>query len=92
MNALDFWDNPDKANKVVTELKTTKALLTPVTEAQTVIDDARMLWEMAEEADDDDTRKEVDEQIDSLKAQLDKLEMLSLLSGKYDNRNCIITT
>lgn len=91
MNALDFWDNPDKANKVVTELKTTKALLTPVTEAQTVIDDARMLWEMAEEADDDDTRKEVDEQIDSLKAQLDKLEMLSLLSGKYDNRNCIIT-
>lgn len=91
MSATDFWDNQETANKVVTKLKGIKSVLGPVEDATQAIEDARVLWEMAEEADDDDTREEVDTQVTRLGRTLDKIENLSLLSGKYDSRNCILS-
>jgi len=91
MSAPTFWDDQDKANKIVSELKSTKASIEPVEAAKAKIDDALVLWEMAEEADDQDTREEVDDLIDPLLKDLDRLETLSLLSGKYDDRNCYLS-
>lgn len=91
MGEAGFWDNQDAANVVIDELKSIKARITPVQEAASTIEDAALLWEMAAEADDDDSRAEVDGQIDAIQATLDQLETASLLSGKYDDRNCYIT-
>ena len=91
MGRPDFWDNPDAANTVVAELKSTKAQTDPVGEISRKIEDAKLLWEMAQEADDDESRQEVDAQIDPLTEELDKLELLSLLGGKYDGRNCFLS-
>lgn len=91
MNAPDFWDEPDKANEIVTEMKSVKAVVEPVDEVATEIEEAQLLWQMAEEADDTESREEVDQQIDKLQQKLDKLETFSLLSGKYDNRNAYLS-
>ncbi|MEM6458407.1 MAG: peptide chain release factor 2 [Planctomycetota bacterium] len=91
MNAPDFWDRPDDANAVIDELKTIKAQIEPLQSAKQTIDDAALLWEMAAEADDDESRREVDQQIEPIRAELDKLETSALLSGKYDPRNCYLT-
>jgi len=91
MSAPGFWDHPDKANETVVELKSIKAVVEPVETLASRIADAVMLWEMAEEADDQPTREEVDAQIDGLEAELDRVETLSLLSGKYDARNCYLS-
>lgn len=91
MGAADFWDNPDKANTVVTELKSIKAVTEPVRKVAEQVEEAQLLWDMAEEADDHDTRVEVDNQIAKLQAAVDRLETISLLSGKYDARNCYLT-
>jgi len=86
-----LWDHPDRANEIVVELKTAKARIDPVLKVQRKLEDLQVLWEMAEEADDADTRKEVDGQIDTMRADMDRLEMATLLSGKYDARNCYLT-
>jgi peptide chain release factor 2 len=91
MGGADFWNNQDKANKVVAELKTLRNVVNPVTKVKGEIEDARLLWQMAEDADDQDSRAEVDAQIDPLRDALDKLELSSLLSGKYDDRNCYLS-
>jgi peptide chain release factor 2 len=91
MSAAGFWDNQDSAKKVVTELKTLKAAVDPVEDVYRKVDDALVLWELAEEADDDESRREVDDQIEKLERQVDRLETMSLLSGKYDPRNCYLT-
>lgn len=91
MGDAGFWDNQDKANVVIDELKTIKAQIEPLQKASQKIEDAALLWEMAVEADDADSKQEVDAQIDSIHAELDRLETASLLSGKYDSRNCYIT-
>jgi peptide chain release factor 2 len=91
MEAVDFWNNQDTANKIVVELKTLRAIVTPVEQASQNVEDTCLMWEMAEEADDQETREEVDQQLDPLNAELDRLESLSLLSGKYDDRNSYLT-
>lgn len=91
MNAPDFWDSQDKANEVIDELKIIKAQIDPLQSAGQTIEDAVLLWEMAAEADDDDSKAEVDAQIDEITALLDRLETASLLSGPYDSRNAYIT-
>lgn len=91
MGSADFWNNQEKANKVVSELKTLRNMLTPVTKVSSQIEDARLLWQMAEDADDQTSRVEVDGQLGHLQAELDRLETASLLSGKYDDRNCYLS-
>ena len=86
-----FWDNPDKANETVAELKTVKAVVDPIAAATQRVEDAGLLLEMAQEADDEDTKAEVLEEAHKLEAEMDRLETLSLLSGKYDSRNCYLT-
>lgn len=91
MGDASFWDNADVANKVVAEVRQLKAQIDPVTKAIGAIDDAKLMWEMATEADDNAAREDVDSQIDNLHTLVDKVETLSLLSGKYDSRNCYLS-
>jgi len=91
MSAASFWNDQESAKKIVVELKSLKAAVDPVENVYQKVDDAIVLWELAEEADDDESRTEVDDQIDKLQRQVDRLETLSLLSGKYDPRNCYLT-
>lgn len=91
MGVQGFWDNQEQAKKIVAELKSLKAQVEPVEKARTRVDEAVLLWQMAEEADDAATRKEVDAQIDPIIAELDRLELVSLLSGPHDTRNCYLS-
>lgn len=91
MGASDFWDNPEQANRVVAELKSIKAQTEPLRQVLQKLEDARLLWEMAQEADDEETRSEVAAQLEPLSGQIDRLETMTLLSGKYDDRNCYLS-
>ncbi|MEM7576095.1 MAG: peptide chain release factor 2 [Planctomycetota bacterium] len=91
MNAPDFWNDPDAANKIVARMKGIARIISPVDDLRGRIEDAALLWEMAEEAGDDESKKEVDVQLEPLREELDKLEVASLLSGKYDDRNCYLS-
>lgn len=91
MEAIDFWQDPNAANKVVAELKGIKAQVDPLNAVAGAVEDAKVLWEMAEEADDAESRSEVDGQIDKLTAEVGRIETIALLSGKYDARNCYLS-
>mgnify|MGYP000287414996 CR=1 FL=1 len=91
MSDASFWDNADTANKVVGEVRTIKGQIDPITKAIGAIDDAKLMWEMATEANDDAARADVDSQIDDLNKIIDQVETLALFSGKYDSRNCYLT-
>lgn len=86
-----FWNNQDAANEVIDELKAIKAQIEPLQDAGQTIEDAVLLWDMAAEADDAATKKEVDAQIEPIRKLLDRLETTALLSGKYDPRNAYMT-
>ena len=47
--------------------------------------------ELAEVENDDSFRKEIENEITKLKAEYAKFELKSMLSGKHDEKNCILT-
>ena len=91
MSAPGFWDDPSAANRTVGDLKAIKVQVDPIAKVGSEVEDALLLWQMAQDADDQDTREEVDAQIDALHAAVDKLEMISLLSGRYDANDCYLS-
>lgn len=91
MGEADFWNNQEVANRIVNEVRQLKAQIEPLTKALAAMDDAKLMWEMAVEADDNAAREDVDAQIEPLYKLVDQVETLSLLSGKYDSRNCYLS-
>jgi len=88
MAAADFWDNYEKAQETVGELKSLKAIVDPLEEASTASEDLEAMLEMAEE--DDEFAEEVVGEIESLEQTVADLELQSLLNGPNDDAGAIL--
>ena len=88
MSREGFWDNSEAAAEVVSELKSLKAVIDPVEKVLGQAEELAVLQELAESEDDQEARNEVDKGLGELLGELDRLELLLLLSGPNDNRNC----
>ncbi len=91
MQQPGFWDSQEAAQKVVAELKALRAKIDPVQELLRRADDAHVLVELAAEQADDESRAEVQRELEQMTARTDQVELLTLLSGENDARNCFFS-
>lgn len=91
MGAMDFWDDQDKAQEVVAQLKMTKAQIEPLKAVIEAFEDTKVCYEMAKEDNDKELLTEADEALYKLQQDMERVELQSLLSGKHDHRNCFVT-
>lgn len=91
MSQPTFWDNQERAREVVQELKALKATIEPIEQAWKRSQDAQALLELAREADDRETFAELDAELGSLQEHVDRVELMALLSGKNDARDCFFS-
>lgn len=95
--APDLWDDQDKAQAVTSKLSHAQAELAKVEDMKGRLEDLDALFEMAkEEAEADHEMAEelyadLDKEIESVEADLAELHIRTLLSGKYDERNAVVT-
>ncbi|MBD9702166.1 peptide chain release factor 2 [Streptomyces sp. ID01-12c] len=88
--APSLWDNPDEAQKITSKLSHLQAEVRKAEALRGRIDDLSVLFEMAEEEDDPDTRAEAESELISVKKALDEMEVRTLLSGEYDAREALV--
>ncbi|MCX3285946.1 peptide chain release factor 2 [Streptomyces sp. NEAU-H22] len=88
--APSLWDNPDEAQKITSKLSHLQAEVRKAEALRGRIDDLGVLFEMAEEEDDPDTRAEAESELAAVKKALDELEVRTLLSGEYDSREALV--
>ena len=91
MEATDFWDRPDAAQTIVSELKAIKLVTEPVAGLLAAVEDVRALYDLGTEADDADSLAEADQQLADLEARTTKVELVALLDGPNDPRNAFFT-
>ncbi|WP_327585344.1 peptide chain release factor 2 [Nonomuraea sp. NBC_00507] len=89
--APDLWDDPEQAQKVTSKLSHLQGELNRVEGVARRLDDLTVLYELAAEESDDDTRAEADKELESLKSDIGALEVRTLLSGEYDAREALVT-
>ena len=89
MAAAGFWDNAEKAQATVAELKGINSILKPLEEALSVSGDIEALAELASE--DPSMEAELASETDRLEKMVDALEMQSLLSGPHDASDALVS-
>ncbi|MFB7994366.1 peptide chain release factor 2 [Streptomyces sp. NPDC056002] len=88
--APSLWDDPEAAQKITSKLSHLQAEVRKAESLRGRIDDLSVLFEMAEEEDDPDTRAEAESELASVKKALDEMEVRTLLSGEYDSREALV--
>ena len=91
MEEPDFWDNPEKSNGYMKELKGLKADIEDFKKLEKDKTDAEEFIEMAYEENDEILIPEIGQLVDNFEALFEKLQMETLLSGEYDKCNAILT-
>jgi len=90
-SAPDLWDDPASAQKVTSRLSSVQGEIRRVEGLRQRLDDAQVLWGMAEDAGDDKERDEATAEVAALRKGIDELEVRTLLSGEYDAREALVT-
>lgn len=91
MERPGFWDNQETAQQVVSALKAVRGQVEPVEKLTQCADDAQVLLELAGEQNDEETAREVQRALEQLDRETDRVELLTLLSGKNDQRPCFFS-
>jgi len=87
----DLWDDPDRAQQVNSRLSYVQGEIRRVEDLRRRLDDAQVLWDLADDADDAGYRAEAEAEVVGLRKSIDELEVRTLLSGAYDKREALVT-
>ncbi|AHH94490.1 peptide chain release factor 2 [Kutzneria viridogrisea] len=87
----DLWDDAENAQKVTSQLSHKQGELRRVGGLRQRLDDVAVLYELAEDAEDADSAAEADAERAKLREDISSLEVRTLLSGEYDERQALVT-
>ncbi|KJY21590.1 MULTISPECIES: peptide chain release factor 2 [Streptomyces] len=88
--APSLWDDPDAAQKITSKLSHLQAEVRKAETLRGRIDDLGVLFELAQEMDDADTLAEAETELTSVRKALDEMEVRTLLSGEYAEREALV--
>ena len=89
--APDLWDDVEKAQQVNSALSHKQAELDRLKKVQARIDDLETMVELAQEEGEPSLLDDAEEELASIHETLDELEVVTLLSGEYDQREAVVT-
>ncbi|MBQ6979608.1 MAG: peptide chain release factor 2 [Clostridia bacterium] len=87
----EIFMNLDKAQQISKEIAALTNKISVFSDAEKIVDDAEVLIELAEEENDDSVLAELDADLKKAEEKIEDIRLKSLLSGKYDNLNAILS-
>ena len=87
----NFWNDSKNSSKVLAKIKQIKSKYIEYTKIKTEIYDLKDLSELAMLEYDEEVVKEIIKNTKKVENALEKLQLQTLLSGKYDSNNAIVT-
>jgi peptide chain release factor 2 len=88
MGQPNFWDNPEKAQQTITQLKPINGLLKPFEEMTAEASNVQTLLELAEE--DAELEAELERDLGPFEKKLADFELRAMLSGPQDTSNAYL--
>lgn len=90
MESPGFWDDPDKSNAKMKELKNLKDTVEECGGLFSQYEDILTLIEMGYEENDDSMVAEIRQELNDFVEKFEELRVGTLLSGEYDKNNAIL--
>ncbi|HHW82346.1 MAG TPA: peptide chain release factor 2 [Actinomycetales bacterium] len=89
--APDLWDDQENAQAVTSSLSHAQSELERLEKIDERIEDVETLVELGQEENDAETLEEAERALAKLRKDLGDLEIRTLLSGEWDERNAVVT-
>jgi peptide chain release factor 2 len=87
MSASDFWDNKEQAQEIMAELSANKNIIEPFDKLKASIEDFNALKDLILESEDESMLEDAEQEYNEILQELEKIELLSFLSGRFDHNN-----
>jgi peptide chain release factor 2 len=87
----NLWDDQSRAQKVTSELSHAQSEMRRVQDLRQRVDDLPVLFELAAEEGGEEELAEADAELVKLREEIETLEVRTLLSGEYDEREAVVT-
>jgi peptide chain release factor 2 len=87
----DFWKDSERAEKVMSEIKTAKNRFEPWKELVSGIEDISALLELANEEKDESQSEEIVLNFEQIKAKYEKQSIYELMPGEVDGSACFLS-
>jgi peptide chain release factor 2 len=91
VSAPDLWDHQANAQRITGRLSVLQGELDRVTGLRSRLDDVGVLAQLAAEEADDATMSEAETEIARVAKAIEALEVRTLMSGEYDERDALLT-
>ncbi len=88
---LNFWNDAKNSTQVLSEIKKIKGKCIKYRNIETELKNIEELTELVTLEPDEEIAKDILKSTKKITTEIEKLEIDTLLSGKYDNNNAIIT-
>ncbi|MDU5026667.1 MAG: PCRF domain-containing protein, partial [Cutibacterium avidum] len=89
--APNLWDDQENAQRVTSRLSALQAEIERLERLRSRIEDVKVLLEFAADGDDAESLAEATSEAAKLREEIDALEVRTLLSGQYDEREAVVT-
>mgnify|MGYP003333470369 FL=1 len=90
-SAPNLWDDPAKAQAVTSKLSRVQATINKVMSIRRKLEDVPLLLELATAENDQVAQADAVKELDEVTKLIRDLEVQTLLSGEYDDRDCLVT-
>lgn len=87
----DFWNDTDNSSKVLKQINSLKSKVEGFKKLNNELNNLLEMSELLQSEEDEELAKELLKSSYTLEKDIEKLEITTLLSGKYDNNNAILT-
>ena len=87
----DFWNDTDNSSKVLKQINNLKSKVEGFKKLNNELNNLLEMSELLQVEEDEELAKELLKSTYTLEKDIEKLEITTLLSGKYDNNNAILT-
>ncbi len=87
----NFWNDMQKSTKILSQIKSIKAKTSEYQKLETEISNLIELTELVELEEDEQMSKDIIKNTNKMKKDIEKFEITTFLSGKYDANNAIVT-
>lgn len=85
-----FWDDPEEAQQHMQKITIARGVIEPWQELRAKVEDLAVLSDLAMDEEDESFEAEIEGGVREARNEFQRLELLAMLSGKYDANDAIV--
>lgn len=87
----NFWNDSKNSSDILAKIKSLKNKINEFRKIEKEIVNLQELTELVEQEQDEEIKKDIIKSTKNLQKEIEKFEIITFLSGKYDSNNALVT-